>query len=91
MKERKVRIFNIFTQNLYINRIKTISMEKDQGGSECICIWPHFVSLHPLGVAGQLVPLGEGHDPLVDDPLVPGNHWTAPVHRRIVLKSAIML
>ena len=60
-------------------------MEKDQGGSECICIWPHFVSLHPLGVTGQLVPLGEGHNPLVDDPLVPGDHWTAPVHRRIIL------
>ena len=48
------------------------------------------MSLHPLGVTGQLVPLGEGHDPLVDDPLVPGNHWTAPVHRSIILKSAIM-
>ena len=59
--------------------------------SECIGGRPHFVSLQPLGVTGQLVPLSEGHDPLVDDPLVPGNHWTAPVHRRIILKSAIML
>ena len=49
------------------------------------------MSLQSLGVAGQLVPLGEGHDPLVYDPLVPGDHWTAPVHRRIVLTSAIML
>ena len=48
------------------------------------------MSLQPLGVTGQLVPLSEGHDPLVDDPLVTGNHWTAPVHRSIILKSAIM-
>lgn len=47
------------------------------------------MSLQPLGVTGQLVPLGEGHDPLVNNPLVPGNHWTAPVNRRIVLMSAI--
>ena len=45
--------------------------------------------LQSLGVAGQLVPLGEGHDPLVYDPLVPGDHWTAPVHRRIVLMSVV--
>ena len=47
------------------------------------------MSLQSLGVAGQLVPLGEGHDPLVYDPLVPGDHWTAPVHRRIVLMSVV--
>ena len=41
--------------------------------------------LLPLGVAGQLAPLIEGHDPLVDDPLVPCDHWAAAVHHRIVL------
>ena len=61
------------------------SLSKDIG-------WrPHFVSLQSLSVTGELVPLIKSHDPLVDNPLVPGNDWTAPMRRSIVLNDRLIM
>ena len=48
------------------------------------------MSLQSLSVAGELVPLIKSHDPLVNNPLVPGNDWTAPMRRSIVLNDRLI-
>ena len=47
------------------------------------------MSLQSLSVAGEPVPLIKSHDPLVNNPLVPSNDWTAPVNHRIVLNDRL--
>ena len=48
------------------------------------------MSLQSLSVAGELVPLIKSHDPLVNNPLVPGNDWTAPMLHSIVLNDRLI-
>ena len=48
------------------------------------------MSLQSLSVAGELVPLIKSHDPLVNNPFVPSNDWTAPMRRSIVLNDRLI-